>query len=306
MHMPMTVVRKTAFLSRQGFRDPRWLDRVAELGLREVEGEHLTTCPGCGREPERVVGQYVHYSHLARLTECGCGLWYSDLRLNAETVRAHFERAYKDDEYFRARRPVFEHLSRLVSQRTPYGGSVLDVGGATGHLALAIWQIRPDVDLTVTDVSERACAEAKALGLHAMQVSVAGLSDWLPQYDAVICSDVLYYEPDIGPVWETLARIVRPGGSLVIRGPNRTGTIRRAGTKQDPFSTRLHGFNPEHLCVFTRAYLEERLTEVEFTGIRTLPSPVGQGSRLATLAGRVACNLGPPVTPSVVTIARKP
>jgi SAM-dependent methyltransferase len=305
MHMPMTVVRKTAFLPRQGFRDTRWLDRVAELGLREVEGEHLTTCPGCGQEPERVIGQYVHYSHLGRLMECLCGLWYSDLRLNAETVRAHFERAYKDDGYFRARRPVFDHLARLVSQRTPPGGSVLDVGGAMGHLALMIWNIRPDVDLTVTDVSEDACRKARTCGLHALPVSVAGLR-WLPQYDAVICSDVLYYEPNIGQVWETLSGIVRPGGSLIIRGPNRTDTIRHAGGKQHPLSTRLRGFNPEHLYVFTREYLEARLAEVGFTGVRTLPSPVGTGSRLATLAGRVACTLGLPVTPSVVTIARKP
>jgi SAM-dependent methyltransferase len=183
---------------------------------------------------------------------------------------------------------------------------VLDVGGATGHLALAIWRIRPDVELTVTDVSERACAEAKALGLHAMQVSVAGLDGWLPQYDAVICSDVLYYEPDISPVWETLARIVRPGGSLIIRGPDRAEVIRHAGGKQHPLSTRLRGLNPEHLYVFTRAYLGARLAEVEFTEIRTLPSPFGQGSRLAMLAGRVACALGFPVTPSVVTVARKP
>jgi SAM-dependent methyltransferase len=302
MHMPMTADT----LPPQGFSDPRWLDRVVELGLREVEGEHLTTCPGCGREPERVIGQYVHYSHLARLMECRCGLWYSDLRLNAETVRAHFERAYKDDGYFRARRPVFDHLARLVSQRTPYGGSVLDVGGATGHLALAIWDIRPDVDLTVTDVSEDACEQARASGLHAVPVSVAGLGGWLPQYDAVICSDVLYYEPNIKPVWETLSGIVRPGGSLVIRGPDRTGTIRHAGAEQHPLETRLRGFNPEHLYVFTREYMEARLAEVGFSGIRTLPSPVGQGSRFATLAGRVACILGLPVTPSIVTIARKP
>jgi SAM-dependent methyltransferase len=293
-------------LPSQGFSDPTWLERVDELGLREVEGEHLTTCPGCGHEPERAIGQYVHYSHLGRLMECRCGLWYSDLRLNPETVTAHFERAYKDDGYFRARRPVFEHLARLVSQRTPYGGSVLDVGGATGHLALAIWRIRPDVDLTVTDVSELACAEAKALGLHAVQASVAGLGDWLPQYDVVICSDVLYYEPDIGPVWETLSGIVRPGGSLIIRGPNRTDTIRHAGAEQDALSTQVRGLNPEHLYVFTRGYLEARLAEVGFTRIRTLPSPVGQGSRLATFAGRVACGLGLPVTPSVVTVARKP
>jgi hypothetical protein len=116
---------------------------------------------------------------------------------------------------------------------------------------------------------------------------------------------VLYYEPDIGQMWETLARIVRPGGSLIIRGPNRTGTIRRAGGQQDPLETRLHGLNPEHLYVFTRAYLEARLAEVGFSGVRTLPSPVGQGSRLATLAGRIACSLGLPVTPSVVTVARK-
>jgi SAM-dependent methyltransferase len=302
MHMPMTAET----LPSQGFSDPRWLDRVAELGLREVRGEHLTACPGCGREPERVIGQYVHYSHLARLMECRCGLWYSDLRLNAETVRGHFERAYKDDEYFRARRPVFDHLARLVSQRTPYGGSVLDVGGAMGHLALMIWNIRPDVDLTVTDVSEDACRKAKTFGLHTMPVSVAGLGDWLPQYDVVICSDVLYYEPNIGQVWETLSGIVRPGGSLVIRGPNRTDTIRHAGTEQDALSTQVRGLNPEHLYVFTRGYLEARLAEVGFTGIRTLPSPVGQGSRFATLAGLVACTLGLPVTPSVVTIARKP
>jgi hypothetical protein len=184
---------------------------------------------------------------------------------------------------------------------------VLDVGGATGHQALAIRRVRPDIHVTVTDVSAKACEAARQFGLSARQESVHDLRWRSDRCHAVICSDVLYYDPDIdGSTWGALSRVVASSGVLIIRGPNRAGMIRRAGARQNALATRLPWFNPEHLYVFTRSYLKARLTEAGLHRVRTLPSPIGRGSRAARFAGRIACGLRLPITPSLVTLARKP
>jgi len=82
------------------------------------------------------------------------GLAYSDSRIDAEEVRTHFERSYKEENYFRRWRPrIFEQIARLVDRYGPRGGRVLDIGAATGYPVAAARRIRPDLKINFNDLS---------------------------------------------------------------------------------------------------------------------------------------------------------
>ena len=308
-----------------GFDDPEaWLDYARSHGFRDVRATPLRTCPSCAEPSSRVIGQYVYYSTLFRLRACrGCGLAYADVRLADEVVRAHFEIAYKDDTYFREQRAkIFDHLARLVGERAFPGASVLDVGGATGHLLSAIRARRPDLRLALSDISQAACdAAALKHGFRTICGGLAALEGCADDFDVVVMSDVLYYEPDLPAVWRLLPRLVAPGGSVIVRVPNRLPWIRigtllsrwRPGTAPAQ-ATHIPFFNPEHLYAFSRGYLLNRLRTSGFVDVGALPTPllVRATSRLPAHAFHAAARAvhalsgGRVITPAMVLVGRRP
>lgn len=271
-------------LRAQGFDQPeRWLGYAQGHSFRATRSERLTGCPECHVESSQAVGQYVYYSTLARLRLCPrCGLIYSDVRLDPAVIRVHFEREYKDEQYFaRQRRRVFEELARVVEQYAPRGGSVLDVGGAKGHLLDVVRRRRADLRLALTDVSEAACAWARQVyGLHAICGSIPTLDRLGERFDVVVLSDVLYYEPDAPALWRVLPKLVADDGAVVIRVPNSFAAIRAAQLALRLVSTRkawalrdrVALFNPEHLFVFSRGFLARKLKSLGFDAVVAHPA----------------------------------
>ena len=308
-----------------GFDAPEaWLDYARSHGFREVRAAQLRACPDCAEASTRVIGQYVYYSTLFRLRRCrGCGLAYADVRLANDVVRAHFEIAYKDETYFReGRAGIFAHLARLVDERALPGASVLDVGGAMGHLLCAIRARRPELRLALSDISQAACdAVALKHGFRTICGGLAALEGCADDFDVVVMSDVLYYEPDLPAVWRLLPRLVAPGGSVIVRVPNRLPWIRigtilarwrpRAAPAQ---ATHIPFFNPEHLYAFSRAYLLHRLRTIGFVDVCALPTPLlaRVTSRLPARAFHAAARAvhalsgGRVITPGMVLIGRRP
>jgi len=274
-------------LRQQGFSEPlRWLEYARQHHFRPTPSQRLARCPDCGGERSRDLGQYVYYSTLARLRFCQrCRLAYSDIRLDQAVVRAHFESVYKDERYFTTqRRRVFEQLAGLVDRFAPLGGSVLDFGGAKGHLLWVVTQRRPDLRVTLMDVSGSACAWARAAyGFAAIPGSVTALQTVEEPYDVVVLSDVIYYEPEAPKLWHLLPRVVAAGGAVVIRVPNSLGTIRlaqhaiRAVTRRSAWAMRdrIMFFNPEHLFVFSRDFLVTKLRALGFHDVVARPAEVG-------------------------------
>jgi SAM-dependent methyltransferase len=281
-----------------GFDNPEaWLTYASSHGFQRVSAVQLTRCPDCQSPPGRSYGRYVYYSTLMQLIECdNCGLIWVDARLDDAIVRRHFESAYKDTSYFaNHRRPIFRQIASLVAARAPQGGSVLDVGGATGELLVMIRELRPDLRLVLNDLSESACELASArLGIETRCCDLLSLPSADTHYDAVVCSDVLYYETQIRLVWPALRHLVGDGGSLIIRLPNKAQAIaaghlwrslrrRLGGQTTDPATSKIAFFNPEHLYVFRRAYVERRLRQAGFERVEAFPShPLG-GSAIKSL-----------------------
>jgi 2-polyprenyl-3-methyl-5-hydroxy-6-metoxy-1,4-benzoquinol methylase len=270
--------------SNVGFTDPTlWVEYARRHGFQRVRAAQLQRCPDCGASDSEKIGQYVYYSTLMALRLCeSCGLAYSDTRLDNEVVAQHYEEAYKSDEYFRERRHIYGHLVGLVARYAPHGGSVLDIGGATGDFMAEVQRRRPDLAILVNDRSQTACAWATSrYGFRTVCGTIPRLRRIKEQFDVVILNDVLYYEPDLSQTWSVLSQLTMPNGTIIIRVPNRlrlirlaealASLVRRERTRQ--LADRIRFFNPESLFVFSQSLLRRRLRETGFGWVRAVPSP---------------------------------
>lgn len=312
-----------------GFSTPElWVDYAIQHGFKRVAARPVPNCPDCGRPSDQHLGQYVHYSTLIHLKECRtCHLIWADAHIDPATIRAHFERAYKDHEYFVTRRvPIFRHLAGLIDQAAPRCGRVLDVGGAQGHLMHLVASRRPDLRVVVHDLSESATRyAAERFGLQTIGGGIASLRSHVVEHDVVVLSDVLYYEPDLATLWSILPRLVAPNGTVIIRVPNKLPLIRAAqalARVRSPLhwqrrQHRIRYFNPEHIYILSRRYLTQRLAGLGFVAIGALPSPFLAPFRttihtpVLTMLFRVAAAIGTwshqriVLTPSMVLIATR-
>lgn len=261
------------------------MDYARQHGFTLVNARTVSCCPDCSaRARPRIWGQYIYYSTLLRLRECErCGLIWADARIDPDLVRRHFESTYKDADYFRiARKAIFEHLSLTIARLAPRGARVLDIGGARGDLMATLVARRPDVDATVHDLSSIATASAAArFGFATLTGDVSALDLHRQRYEVVVLSDVLYYEPNLTQLWQVLPGLLQPGGSLVLRLPNKVPLIRlgrlwtevACGRRRRLLQDRVPFYNPEHIFLFRRRYLRRRLKDIGFARVRFMPSP---------------------------------
>jgi 2-polyprenyl-3-methyl-5-hydroxy-6-metoxy-1,4-benzoquinol methylase len=282
-----------------GFEVPElWVDYAVHHGFKRVRATMIAACPDCGAGVRRSIGQFIYYSTLLRLVECiGCRLVWANVWLDEDVVTSHFNRAYKDDIYFEeARRAIFRHLTQRIARIAPVRGSVLDIGGAKGHLMHMVAQERPDLRVVVHDLSESATRyAAQRFGISTITGNVLALQREQTQYDVVVLSDVLYYERRIASLWSLLPTLVTKQGTLIIRVPNNVLLIRMSqaistffqSRRRRALQTRIRFFNPEHLFVMSRLYLEARLQGLGFGEVQWLPSPLLRSTSHPTNAARM-------------------
>lgn len=111
----------------------------------------------------------------------------------------------------------------LLAQYVRTGESVLQVDGGPGWLAEMMCQAGASV--VMTDLSNVAVARAKARGVDARQCEI---DTWPPSplpfadgsFDVVVCDSQLEHRFDPGHVLDEMARVLRPGGRLVLLLPN--------------------------------------------------------------------------------------
>ena len=271
--------------SNNYFEHPeQWVEFARTNSFRPVVSTRRLSCPDCDSRDFAPIGQYVHYSSLIRLQRCSdCDLIFSDVLLAPELIAQHFDAAYKDESYFLMQRQcIFAEIADLVASLLPKGGSVLDVGGAKGHLAGEIRKRRPDARIVVNDISQASCDYAcQQLGFETICGDLGVLSGISERFDVVLGIDVAYYEPQLRTEWSTFSKLTAPGGMVLLRIPNRLYWIkmaeawarwkRRLGLLSGP-QHRVASFNTEHIYIFSRRYLKRALGSHGFTEIQHLPS----------------------------------
>ncbi|WP_418771541.1 class I SAM-dependent methyltransferase [Halobacterium yunchengense] len=112
------------------------------------------------------------------------------------------------------------HLARGLAAADGRVERVLDVGGGTGRAARALARDTAETDgkdVTVVDASGEMLAGARDRGLPVVRGDAGRLPFADGSVDAVVVVDALHHFPDRDAAVRDAARVLRPGGVLVVR-----------------------------------------------------------------------------------------
>ncbi len=226
-----------------------------------------------------------------RLVLCdACGFLYQSPRPDPDALRAHYaESAFASGAVWRELGPGSRH-ERMVGQRARFveralagraRGRLLDVGCARGDFLAAL--ALPGWERVGLEPGAAPAAAARARGLTVVEAALEDGSLAPGSFDAVTCFSVLEHVWDAGLAMRALARLVAPGGALVLYVPD---TLRARAQVAEFFAF-------EHLSHFTRGTLA-RLVQAAGLAPGALEEAEGPGLLLAARASADARALPPP------------
>ena len=97
---------------------------------------------------------------------------------------------------------------------------LLDCGCGTAPMLTLLSQKYPEKHFTGIDLTPEMIAAARAKGLPGVELVVGDCED-LPfadqSFDAVICCQSFHHYPNVGNFFAGVARVLRPGGRLILR-----------------------------------------------------------------------------------------
>lgn len=275
--------------------------------------------------------RYTHRGTDYPLMECrACGMRFLGVQPAPEDLAGFYDATYFDREFRcgRADSSSFEEGAfraenqGLLDDFAALGarGRLLDVGCATGwliqHAQARGWQAQG------VELSPEAAGHARARGLDVFHGDLLQAGFPAATFDLVYMGDVLEHVPDCRAVVAEVARILKPGGWLYLRGPITTHSIARA------LALRVYGAIgrtivlrdvPYHLWEFTPRPLARLMVACGLAVVRVRQSKIPPGGargdksglQRAAMAALDAVNL--PITmlfnamgDRAVIVARKP
>ena len=135
---------------------------------------------------------------------------------------------YADDARLRRRAAAFTGVATAVDARVPLVAavaeaqphSVLEVGCGWGELAEWVGR-ETGAEVTAIDLSPRMVELAREGGVAARVADVQDLPFADGEFDVAIAAWMLYHVPDLDRAVSELARVLRPGGRLVVATNSR-------------------------------------------------------------------------------------
>ena len=187
-------------------------DSLAPLPLRY---EHRGTFPlvECRRCGMRFLQAQPTAEGLLQLY--GADYFQRDFRCGRCAVDSFREEAFRDEN-----RTLVDAFARL---RPP--GRLLELGSAAGwllkHAAEHGWEA------VGVELSSAAVAHARSLGLEVHEGGLPGVALPAASFDVAYLGDVLEHVPDCRATLAEVARVLKPGGFVYLRGPITTHSLAR-------------------------------------------------------------------------------
>ncbi|HEX9093276.1 MAG TPA: class I SAM-dependent methyltransferase, partial [Coriobacteriia bacterium] len=131
--------------------------------------------------------------------------------------------------------------------------ALLDVGGGTGALAVRLAE-RLDASATVLDATPEMVAQ---LAPHPRVTAVVGVAEAMPfadgEFDAAVISDAFHHFRDQDGAVAEIARVVRPGGALLVLEFDRRGLMRLVVWGEKLLGEPGAFFTPGEMCAYMAA-----------------------------------------------------
>ncbi len=263
---------------------------AAAAAGRALATRTLDSCLACGGRALRPLPLRYEHRGTFPLVECTtCGMRFLAVQPASEALAElysaeYFERDFRcgrseaaafSQEAFRAENAdLVAEFERLLPQK----GALLEVGCAAGWLLAQArergWAVRG------VELSADAVAHARALGLdvHPGDLASARLPDG--SFDLVYMGDVLEHVPDCFAVVSEVARVLRPGGLVYLRGPITTNSFaRRLGLALYGLAGRTLVLRepPYHLWEFRPGSLRRLFERAQLEVLRIRQSKIAPG-----------------------------
>ncbi len=207
----------------------------------------------------------------------------------------------------------------LALEILPPGGKLLDVGCGSGTLGSVLLADGRYDEVHGLELSEEAAARARDRGLNAIAFNLNSGEFPYPDstFDTVTCLAVIEHVPDPRRLLDEIARVMKPGGTLLLDTPNiryakHLWTLLFRGrfpiTAGDEEDLRL-AYDGGHLHYFTRGDIAALLRRPGLEPVRFYPilPPRLRSGAMGILAGMLSKvpGFGGPLSAEIFVTARK-
>jgi SAM-dependent methyltransferase len=240
------------------------LSRAAAVALvRSAHPAHVDAaeCAACG-SPHTRPSMWQNGFRIAECDECGF-LWVDPMPTPAQ-MWEYYNRRHFAPYTAEVVRKKYASSVAFTSQMLRSGSSVLDVGCNHGHFAALL----RDRGYDVAGIDIDGAALAYASDRYQIPVYQGDLAeaDIGRRFDAVTILSSLEHATSPYAILRAAARVIRPGGTIVISTPRADGLIHVVSRRL--FQPRLRAWEflgpPSHLTYFSRGSLTAMLSRAGF------------------------------------------
>jgi SAM-dependent methyltransferase len=200
----------------------------------------------------------------ATILECReCGFLFKNIQPPAAYVHKHYtnsgerylESIAEEDEGIRE---DFRAARQLLRKGFPGGGSILDIGCASGFFLESLGNTWNRYGLELSSLAALRARERAGIIVHEGDIGSARFAD--NSFDVVSSFDVLEHLSKPMPTFSEVRRVLKPGGWFLMgTGDVGSFTARAAGSRWTYMCI------PEHLSFFSSRSLRKALGRAEFS-----------------------------------------